>query len=139
MACAIVLVCLGLCVQQVPPLLNKLRLTEALMNLPAQTWPQVEALALTGGLATLAPVEPKPVGNFRYGNQDAQAVAVGLQRDGQTELRLGMRLALQEQGLAWHALPVCGLRQAPAGWRSLAEPLASGIPIEQLLFICSNR
>jgi hypothetical protein len=49
MVCAIVLVCLGLCVQQVPPLLNKLRLNEALMNLPAQTWPQLEALALTGG------------------------------------------------------------------------------------------
>jgi len=138
-AWAIVLVCLALCVQRIPPFLGKLMLVEAISNLPSQTLPLVEALALTGGLDTLAPADPQLLARFRYGRQEGQAVAVGVQRDGHTELRLGMRLAVQEPGLAWHTLPLCGMRQPPLGWRSQAAALASGMTDEQLPFACSNR
>jgi len=138
-AWAIVLVCLVLCVQRIPPFLSKLMLVEAITHLPSQTWPLVEALALTGGLDTLGPAEPQLLVRFRYGRQEGQAVAVGTPRDGQTELRLGMRLAVQEPGLAWHTLPLCGLRQPPVGWRSPAAALASGMTDRQLPFACSTR
>jgi hypothetical protein len=138
-AWAIVLVCLALCLQRVPPFLSKLTLVEAITNLPSQTWPLVEALALSGGLDTLAAAEPQPLARFRYGLQEGQAVAVVTPRTGQAELRLGMRLAVQVPGLAWHTLPLCGLREPPAGWRSQAAALASGMTEDQLPFACSNR
>ncbi len=139
LACAIVLVCVTLCVQSIPTLLGKLKLIEAVFNLPAQNWPQAEALALTGRLDTLGPTEPQLLGRFSYGSQEGQALALGIQRDGETELRLGMRLAVAEQGLGWHSLPLCGLREAPAGWNAHAKPLARGIPDQQLPYGCSNR
>jgi hypothetical protein len=101
--------------------------------------PLAEALALTGSLDTLEPADPQPVALFRYGRQDGQAVAISAPRDGQAELRLGMRLAVQEPGLAWHTLPLCGLRQPPAGWRSQASALAIGVPDQQLPYVCSTR
>jgi hypothetical protein len=139
LACAIVLVCVVLCVQSIPPLSGKLRLVEAVINLPSQNWPQAEALALTGRLDTLGPTEPQLLGGLSYGRQEAQAVAIGTQRDGETELSLGMRLAVAEQGLGWHSLPLCGVRPTPAGWSAHAKPLARGIPDQQLPYLCSNR
>jgi hypothetical protein len=139
LACAVVLACLALCIQSVPPLLGKLKLIETVFNLPAQNWPQAEALALTGRLDTLDPTEPQLLAGWRYGRQDGQAVATGSLRDGEAELSLGMRLAVAEQGLGWHSLPLCGLRPAPAGWRAHAQPLAQGIPDQQLPYVCSNR
>ncbi len=139
LACAIVLVCLALCMQRIPPLLSKLRMVEVITSLPTQTLPLVEALAITGGLDTLGPTDPQPLARFRFGRQDGQAVAIGFQPDGQGEVRLGMRLAVQEPGLAWHTLPLCGLRQPPAGWRSEAQALASGLTDEQLPYACSAR
>lgn len=138
-AWAIVLVCLALCMQRIQPFLSKLMLVEALSNLPSQTLPLAEALALTGGLDTLGPSEPQQLARFRYGRQAGQAVGIGLQRDGHTELRLGMRLAVQEPGLAWHTLPLCGLRQPQPGWRTQAPALASGLTDEELPFACSGR
>jgi hypothetical protein len=76
---------------------------------------------------------------FRYGRQEGQAVAVGIARNSDAEMRLGMRLAVQEQGLAWHTLLLCGLRPTPVGWRSAAAPLASGLTDQQLPFNCSTR
>lgn len=138
-AWSIVLVCLALCLQRVPPFLTKLMLMEAMTHLPSQTRPLVEALALTGGLDTLAPAEPQPLARFRYGLQEGQAVAALSRREGEPEVRLGMRLAVQEPGLAWHTLPLCGLREPPAGWRSQAVALASGLTDQELPFACSNR
>lgn len=139
LACAIVLVCLALCVQSIPPLLGKLKLIEAVSNLPSHNGSQAEALALTGRLDTLGPTEPQLVAGWRYGRQEGQAVATGTSRDGETELSLGMRLAVVEQGLGWHSLPLCGLRETPAGWNAHAQPLARGIPDQQLPYVCSNR
>lgn len=139
LACAIVLVCAALCIERIPALLGKLKLVETVFHLPSQNWPQAEALALTGRLDTLDPTEPQLLGSLSYGRQQGQAVATGVQRDGKTELILGMRLAVAEQGLGWHSLPLCGLSQTPAGWKADAKPLARGIPDQQLPYVCSNR
>jgi hypothetical protein len=139
LACAIVVVCVVLCVQSIPTLLGKLKLIEAVFSLSSQNLPQAEQLALTGRLDTLDPTEPQHLGGLSYGRQEGQAVAIGIQRDGQTELSLGMRLAVAEQGLGWHSLSLCGLRQTPAGWSAHAKPLARGIQDQQLPYVCSNR
>ena len=136
---AIVVVCVVLCVQRIPTLLGKLKLIETVFHLPSQNGSQVEALALTGRLDTLDPTEPQLRGRLSYGWQEGQAVATGTQRDGVTELRLGLRLAVAEPGLGWHTLPLCGLREAPTGWHTNAQPLASGMPSQQLPYVCRPR
>jgi hypothetical protein len=135
-AWAIVLVCLGLCMHRVAPWLDKLALQEPLANLRTHTWPQVEALALTGRLDSLPAGPAQQPGRFRYMFDQGQAVAGGVKRDGQTAFQLGMRVAVQDGALAWHVLPVCGLRQDPAGWRSPAQPLAVGLQAAELPWTC---
>ncbi len=136
---AIVVVCMVLCVQRVPALLSKVQLMETVFQLPSQNGTQLEALALTGRLDTLAPMEPQLRGRLSYGWQEGQAVAMGTQRDGLIELSLGMRLAVTEQSLGWHSLPLCGLRETPPGWNTHAKPLARGVPSQQLPFVCRPR
>jgi hypothetical protein len=139
LAGAIVLVCLGWGIPHVPLLLGKLVLLEPLAHLRTHTAQAAESLALTGRLDALPPVEPQASGRFRYGRDQGQMVAFGVKRDGQTAFALGMRLAVLEPGPAWHALPLCGQRPAPAGWRSPARPLATGLADTELPWVCSVR
>lgn len=137
LACAVIAVSSVMVLGHVPRLLDKLHLVEVLIQAPTMALQAMERIALTGSTQSPGAAKaPLASGRFMYGLDGTQLIASGKLRPEQAGFRLSLRPAIDEAGLGWHVLWLCGLRQVPAGWQTTAPALAENLPAETLPHMC---
>lgn len=140
LALGIVAVSLAVLLTQVPALLDKARLAEALVQLGTARVDAMEHIALHGELQA-PPADPLPIdtpGRYRYRRSGTSLVAAGVPRAGEPGFELAFHPALDAAGQGWSVIWLCGQRPAPAGWTSAAPPLGAQLGTERLPFVCRH-
>ena len=143
LSACIVFVASAVCVSQVPVILAKARLAEPLIGLATVRLDDVEAYALQGRLMPPSGHTEAAADNTRTRfvyERDGSSLSVGGGVDPRrSPFRLGLRPALDDAGVGWTVLWLCGQREPPAGWSAVSPPLVQGLTPDQLPSVCAQR
>lgn len=128
---------------QLPLILQKAHMSEALVNMALLRGDSVEQIALAGDLAGFSSSTQVPIantsGDYQYQRTGTAIVAAGATRGTNEQFRLGFNPALNGADLGWSVLWLCGMRRPPPGWREAAPPVAMHLTNEQLPFACRKE
>jgi hypothetical protein len=143
LSACIVFAASAVCVSQVPAILAKARLTEPLIGLGTARLDAVEAYALQGRLIPSSERTEAAADNARtqfvYERDGSSLLVSGGVDPRRSPFRLGLRPALDDAGIGWTVLWLCGQREPPAGWSAVSPPLVQGLAPEQLPSVCARR
>lgn len=116
------------CAAQVPALLDKVRLHEALALQTSARTDAAEAYAVTGSLENALPAGggAEPRGRFGHARRGGHSVASGELGGGTAPVpvfELAFTPAVDTQALGWSMAWLCGHRAPPPGWTAPLPPV----------------
>ncbi len=128
LAAAVMAAAVAWCAAQVPALLDKVRLHEALALQTSARTDAAEAYAVTGSLEAALPAQgdTEPRGRFgqdRRGGHSVASGGVGRDAAPAPAFELAFTPAVDTRALGWSMAWLCGHRAPPPGWTAPLPPV----------------
>jgi len=121
---------------------SKARMTEVFYQLSTSRAAAMERIAVEGMLTApsnhLSPVQTGASSKFSYQMDGTSLFAEGRLRANEQPFRLALHPAVEEAGVGWAVLWLCGNRKPPPGWSTSAAQMTANLTPEQLPSICKE-